>query len=327
MKPQPILPTVQNYDWGEQGNSALIPRLLGIRPKKNVPYAELWLGAPQLKFLVKILTASKNLSIQAHPNAAQAKAGFAREKNIRDKSLRNYRDPNPKYEMIIALSDFYLLSGFRKLDDIAREWKKSKALLKLSEPPKTSIKAFYGKLMTLDPNLVNLALAEHIRALGPLSRHSKNSAAYWFLKAAHAHCPGTSKDRGLLAFYLLNLIHLKPSEAHFIRAGRLHSHLEGRGIEVMTHSDNVVRGGLTSKHVDLSELLKICSFSPDLPDILKADSDGEFTVPGRPFRVQMTPRKRETAPFLKAERGNWGEILLQICYKKFNQNLKISCYN
>ena len=228
----------------------------------------------KLPYLFKVLAAAKPLSIQAHPSLDQAKEGFESE-NRRgipvEASNRNYKDDNHKPECICALSEFWALCGFRNITDILVLMRKicplglAKELNLLEKfPNPQGLKQFYTKLMTMDPK-VQLQIIEE--AQKNAQYHSDEDPAFrWIVRIAEEY----SSDIGILSPVLLNLIQLKPGQALFLPAGELHSYLGGLGMELMANSDNVLRGGLTPKHIDVRELLKALNFDPWPVNILEA---------------------------------------------------------
>ena len=280
---------VQPYQWG---GTDFLPRLLGYVNSAAAPQAEYWLGAhpaapaqlatapgtsiegyltehgaPPLQFLLKILDVRDMLSIQVHPTKAQAVEGFARENALGiDLSAknRNYKDANDKPELMVALSEFWLLHGFRSENEIA---------LTLAQlPPLNPLRkkllddglaaAFAFALAGENPQVQAMqhALAAHIQALPPLA--DKNSTEFWLQrwleKNPQAHA-------GLLTLYFLNLVQVPPGAAVYQPAGLLHAYLEGQNVELMANSDNVLRAGLTPKHIDVPELLRVCHLRPTDP--------------------------------------------------------------
>jgi mannose-6-phosphate isomerase len=272
---------IENYAWGSR---TAIPSLLGVEPDGK-PQAELWIGAhpkapstvdgialdvaiaasPErwlgrrvaerfsaLPFLLKVLAAAEPLSIQCHPDRAQAREGFARENAAGisiDAPHRNYRDANHKPELIVALTRFRALKGFRPHEEIAQRFGAFDDLKALFVDvmgwPKQKVDAF-GRASG-DPIVAELA----------------------------KKYPG---DPGTLAPLLLNVVTLEPGQALFLRARELHSYLEGTGIEIMANSDNVLRGGLTPKHVDVPELERVLMFEPgDARAIDPIEVNGERT--------------------------------------------------
>lgn len=230
----------------------------------------------QLPFLFKVLAATEPLSIQAHPNQNQARTGYERENQAKiplDAPHRNYRDENHKPEIICALTEFWGLNGFRAIEDLRRLLEcycpNSLAdffmsLHRLS--PENTLRQLFRHLLTLQRNEKDNTIAEVVHRAqrttpeDPLSR--------WLLKLCAAY-PG---DIGILAPIILNLVRLTPGQAMHLPAGRLHAYLEGVGIELMANSDNVLRGGLTSKHVDQDELMRVLQFESCDPGVMTAQS-------------------------------------------------------
>jgi mannose-6-phosphate isomerase len=226
----------------------------------------------KMPFLFKVLSASNPLSIQAHPDKHQAEAGFLRENTNLiplDAANRNYRDNNHKPELICALTDMWALKGFRDPAEIIRLFKPLEGIsgigcidLIKTRPDESGIKAFFMYLMDLDEakaaNLINDAI-KVIQAL------RGEDYAYEWMYRLNMEYPG---DIGVLAPLYLNLLKLIPGEAIFLPARELHAYLSGAGLEIMANSDNVLRGGLTRKHIDIPELMNILSFIPDKPQII-----------------------------------------------------------
>ena len=218
----------------------------------------------QLPYLFKVLAAAKPLSIQAHPSRAQARAGFELE-NSQGIPLyatnRNYKDANHKPECICALSPFWALCGFRNIADIlflvgevcpkglGRELNQLK-----KHSDASGLKSFFTKLMSLESGRKIQVI--HEASQNAKKRGEKEPAFQWTAKLG-AEYPS---DIGMLAPLYLNLVQLEPGQALFLPSGELHAYLEGFGIELMANSDNVLRGGLTPKHIDVPELLKILNF-------------------------------------------------------------------
>jgi mannose-6-phosphate isomerase len=238
-----------------------------------------------LPYLFKVLAAAKPLSIQAHPNAHQAREGFESE-NIQgiplDAPYRNYRDANHKPECICALTQFWALSRFRRIPGILSYLKKvcvyglDAEINNLKQQPTSEgLKRFYTDLMTMDADRQNRIVTQALEQAQLFE--SEDPVFKWMLKIA-ADYPG---DIGVLAPILLNLVCLEPGQALFLDAGELHAYLEGLGIELMANSDNVLRGGLTPKHVDVPELLRVLKFEDQDVSFLKPQElvPNEFVYP------------------------------------------------
>ncbi len=218
----------------------------------------------RLPYLFKVLAAAQPLSIQAHPNLKQAKQGFERENQLDiplDDPQRNYRDDNHKPECLCALGPFWALNGFRKIDNMFNlmaklnltSLAKETALIK-ANPNSSGLKTFFQALMTLSGKQKLAVLTEATDLAAKLS--DTDPAFQWILRLNKAY----PQDIGALAPLFLNLVCLQAGEAIFLKSGELHAYLEGVGIELMANSDNVLRGGLTPKHVDVPELLRCLNF-------------------------------------------------------------------
>ncbi|MBK8870498.1 MAG: mannose-6-phosphate isomerase, class I [Elusimicrobia bacterium] len=231
-----------------------------------------------LPFLFKVLDAAKPLSIQVHPGLEQARAGFADEdaRGVpRQAPSRNYKDANHKPELVVAFGiDFWALRGFRPYSQITELLGAHPELHKLARefvPTAEGLKRLYGSFMTDRTENVEALLRpllDRWRRENQKAPFPKEDPRYWVLRAdAQFSSPGRT-DRGLLSVLLLNLVKLKPGEALYLPAGVLHAYLEGTAMEIMANSDNVLRGGLTPKHVDVPELLKTVVFEGALPEVL-----------------------------------------------------------
>lgn len=232
----------------------------------------------RLPYLFKVLDAHKMLSIQAHPNKTQAEEGYARENaaGIPLKAAnRNYKDDNHKPEVHVALTDFWMLHGFRPLEEIARVAITTPELASVlgdvgrkldragqdASARKELLRSVYGRIMAMRQPEVDSLLNPLLARLGKEHPSDKAAADYWALRAAESFpLPDGHRDRGIVSVYLLNLVHLKPGQGTYQPAGMLHAYLEGVNVELMANSDNVLRGGLTPKHVDVAELMQTLTF-------------------------------------------------------------------
>jgi mannose-6-phosphate isomerase len=259
----------------------------------------------RLPYLFKVLAAVRPLSIQAHPSLAQARAGFARENRLGiplDAPNRNYRDDNHKPEMICALTDFWALCGFRPIRDIITRLEKTCHQTLESElealrgsQNEEGLKAFFRALMTMDAR----RKAEIISQAGESSsQFSEEDGAFEWVARLLKEFP---EDMGILSPLLMNLVCLKPGEAMFLGAGVFHAYLNGVGMELMANSDNVLRGGLTSKHTDVEELLQILDFTETGIEILTGEEvvQGEriYASPADEFILSVIAPK-DGAPYL-----------------------------
>ncbi len=280
-----LVNTVQPYAWG---STTAIAALQG-RPPAATKEAELWMGAhpsapsrvhgstllariaeaperalgtaalrrfgPRLPFLFKILAAEEPLSLQAHPSIAQAEAGYEREDRAgiaRDAPNRNYRDRNHKPELLCALGPFVALCGFR---DIAatRALFEALAVPGLQALDLGDLRETFRTIMTTDVSALVFEVSAACEKLtgGPFALEAE-----WGARLGQKH-PG---DAGVLGALMLNLVVLAEGEAIYLPAGNLHAYLHGVGVEIMANSDNVLRGGMTPKHVDVEELMRVLDF-------------------------------------------------------------------
>lgn len=314
--------TIRPYAWG---STTALPHLLGVEPTGE-PQAELWMGAhpgapsridrgageqplpdviaadperelgaatvarfgPRLPFLLKILAAGAPLSLQVHPDPAQAEAGFEDEERRRvplDAAHRNYKDPHHKPEMLCALTPFDGLCGFRTpphsaalLEGLGVGSLKPYADLLRAHPEDAALREVFTAVLTADREEMAHTVAE---AAAAAERLGGPYAPY--ARLAHDY-PG---DPGVIAAMLLNHFRLQPGEAVFLGAGVPHAYIDGLGVEVLANSDNVLRAGLTPKHVDVPELLKIVKFEAGDPHVLRPEGDGEelYEAPVDEFRL------------------------------------------
>ncbi|MEY4898391.1 MAG: mannose-6-phosphate isomerase, class [Actinomycetota bacterium] len=282
-----IVNTPRDYAWG---STSAIAGLLGTVPSGSTE-AELWLGdhpacparvkstgqsliewgashperfgTGPLPFLLKVLAAESPLSIQAHPTRVQAEHGFDKENDAGldpDSPNRNYRDANHKPEVIVALSEFSALCGFRPsaerasiIAELIRQGTPGSS--ELASAVTTGLEVAVEWMLTRGDGMNQLveALSAGIRAPSDAVVDDALETA----RVLSGHFPG---DPGIGVSILLNHVMLRPGEALFLPAGNIHAYLNGLGIEVMAASDNVLRGGLTSKHVDIPELLDVLDF-------------------------------------------------------------------
>ena len=280
--------TPRDYAWG---STTAIAGLLGTTPS-GAPEAELWLGAHpgsparildttqtdgaadlahwtqtagKLPYLLKVLAAASPLSLQAHPSSAQARAGFERENAeglAPDSPVRNYKDPFHKPEMIFALSDpFDALCGFR-------EPAESRAALERLAGGDRAVAAFAATLEGEPADVLRRAtewllggapeVADVVDGVVAAAQDAEGIDADTVRMLAAAF-PG---DPGIVLALLLNRVALRPGDALYLPAGNIHAYLRGLGVELMAASDNVLRGGLTPKRIDVPELVSILDFRP-----------------------------------------------------------------
>ncbi|NMO90771.1 mannose-6-phosphate isomerase, class I [Actinomycetospora sp. TBRC 11914] len=330
--------TVRPYAWGSRTH---IAALLGEPVPSPHPQAELWLGAHadapsrlvehaadrtlldalaadpegtfgparagrwqgRLPFLLKVLAADEPLSLQTHPSAEQAAAGFAREEASgvpQDAPDRNYRDPLPKPEILCALEEFHALAGFRdavvtvrllralEVDQLAHHTE-----LLAAQPGPDGLRALFTTWITLPQRIVDELVPALLDGCVRLAKTPGSPGApggefereVRTLLDLGERYPG---DAGVLAALLLNRVVLAEGECLFQPAGSPHAYLSGCGIELMANSDNVLRAGLTPKHVDVPELLRILDFRCGPPPVIAPRREGPrsvFTAPSDHFRL------------------------------------------
>jgi mannose-6-phosphate isomerase len=270
----------------------------------------------RLPYLFKVLAAAKPLSIQAHPSLAQANEGYMRENSLGiplDAYNRNYKDDNHKPECICALTFFWALNGFRKisgilalLEKICPQGLKSDLNNLRVEPNSLGLKKFFQAIMTMDRDKQNKIIAD---AIINAQKFSDDDQAYKWMIDLHNEYPA---DIGVFSPILLNLICLKPGQAMFLPAGELHAYLDGVGIELMANSDNVLRGGLTPKHVDVPELLNVLNFEERelyiLSPIVSNECERIYSSRAEEFVLSVITLKRDLTCYSPTNRSV--EILL-----------------
>ncbi|MEP3389295.1 MAG: mannose-6-phosphate isomerase, class I [Reichenbachiella sp.] len=304
-----LIGKIQNYAWG---GSSYIPQLLSITAEEK-PYAEYWLGAHvnapaildsknsplnefiegdpkgilgpiieskfgRLPFLFKVLDVNDMLSIQVHPTKTEAEKGFARENELGipiSAPHRNYKDDNHKPEIMVALSEFWLLHGFlpeAKLKETLSDTPELSHLISVFESD--GYKGLYQTVMEESDDTTEKVLRPLIERVLPKYEAGdlvKSSADYWAAKAYKTFCQDGKLDKGIYSIYFFNIVKVNPGEAVFQDAGIPHAYMEGQNMELMANSDNVLRGGLTPKHVDVPELLKHVAFEETHPNIMQGE--------------------------------------------------------
>lgn len=300
---------VQHYAWGGYD---YIPSLLNINNITHKPFAEYWMGIHSsaisqievngkwqlltdflqqnptvlgkktlehfnsLPYLFKILDVREMLSIQVHPTKAAAEEGFNKEEKagiIITASNRNYKDKNHKPEMMVALSPFWLLHGFKTASVLEQTLQQNKVFHSLvSIFNNNDYKALYKYVMEMPQEKVDEMLKPVLQTIIPLYKQqklTKNNPDFWAVRAVINNTdPYQNIDKGIFSIYFFNLLQLQAGQAIFQGAGLPHAYLEGVNVELMANSDNVLRGGLTPKHVDVQELLKHIKFEGITPHLL-----------------------------------------------------------
>ncbi|WP_330249997.1 mannose-6-phosphate isomerase, class I [Nocardia sp. NBC_00565] len=273
--------------------------LVAADPERELGTVALEFGG-RLPFLLKILAAEEPLSLQAHPSSAQAHAGFERENRARvplQSPMRNYRDENHKPELVVALDRFEALAGFREprrtvelLRALDVPGLRSYADLLAAQPDSAGLRTLFTTWITLPQHVLAMLLPQVldgcVRYLSSKGNRQFIAEARTTLELAEAY-PG---DAGVLAALLLNRLTLEPGQGLFLAAGNLHAYLRGLGVEIMANSDNVLRGGLTPKHVDVPELLRVLDFEPiELPVVLPepaGDGSVRYRTPAPEFALR-----------------------------------------
>jgi len=233
----------------------------------------------RLPYLLKILDVKDMLSIQVHPTKQNAQTAFEAENEggiALDSPQRNFKDDNHKPELMLALSDFWLLHGFKKpktLQAILREIPELHFLVPIFGGD--NYKKLYQHVMEMPQNQVDRHLKTLVERIIPHYQNgklNKDKEDFWVARAAQTYSNGNHIDRGIFSIYFFNLLHLQPGQAIFQDSGLPHAYLEGQNVEIMSNSDNVLRGGLTPKHVDVPELMKHVKFEATTPNIITGQS-------------------------------------------------------
>jgi len=267
----------------------------------------------ELPFLFKVLAAASPLSIQAHPNIEQAREGYRRENRKKipiDAYERSYRDRNHKPEIIAALTPFWSMSGFRPVPRILEllGWIGFRSIAKeikwLEKSPNgEGLKTFIHSLLTLPEDRKDDAIGEALswaRNNHDAAKDHYRPVCRWTIEISSQY----PRDIGVLSPILLNLVCLNPGEAMFTPAGVLHAYLDGVGIELMANSDNVLRGGLTGKYIDVPELLKVLTYIPrafePVVEIGRSGKEVTYDSPAQEFRLSRI-RLKENSRYESAE--------------------------
>lgn len=231
-----------------------------------------------LPYLFKVLDVRQMLSIQVHPDKNSAKKEFESENSLgiaMTASNRNYKDDNHKPELMVALGDFFLLHGFKTEHDLTLLLENIPEFQFLNEIFEAgNYQALFETVMLMPQEKVNEHLEPLVNRILPVYQQNgwqKNQENFWAARAATTFCKPGFYDRGIFCIYFLNLVHLNQGEGVFQPPGMPHAYLEGQNVEVMANSDNVLRAGLTDKHVAVQELLRYINFTSTKPVILSAE--------------------------------------------------------
>lgn len=291
----------RHYDWG---GTQYIPQLMQLKNDQNKPFAEYWMGAHasapaiidtdqygsialdqllqkdkslgNLPYLYKILDVASMLSIQVHPNKSDAAIGFEKEEKAGislTASNRNYKDKNHKPEVMVALSDFWLLHGFLApalMQKRLNEFQPFKGLINaFANDDYKNLYQHFMQLDSADSDAILIPLLEEAVASVKNGSVDKMHPHWWANKYYQGVVPSAHVDKGIFSIYILNIVYIPKNHGIFQGAGLLHAYLEGQNIELMANSDNVLRGGLTPKHVDMNELMQHVLFKPTNPAVME----------------------------------------------------------
>ena len=317
-----LIGSVQHYSWG---GTKFLPQLLTIENPNHAPFAEYWLGvhaggpasvevnqqavllsdiiasdpvaalsAPVyeqfggLPYLFKVLDVKDMLSIQVHPTKEYAKVAFEKEEAAGvalDAPNRNYKDKNHKPEIMLAMSEFWLLHGFKSEVKILETLENSAEFQVLAPLYKSEgLAGLYTFLMEMEQAQVDSLLGPVVkRALRNKQdgKIDKTSPEWWVAKLYENSNGIYPIDKGVFSLYLFNIVCIMPGQGIFQDAGVPHAYLEGQNVELMANSDNVLRGGLTPKHIDVPELIKNIKFEYIEPVIIEGTKPcmGESVYP------------------------------------------------
>jgi mannose-6-phosphate isomerase len=360
VKPRPYLMQnqIQHYAWGTRNDEAFIPRLLGTKPQPDTPYAELWMGAhpkapsvvvvegtaipldqwivayplellgaavaerflDRLPFLFKVLSTQEALSIQAHPNKAQAEVLHARDPE-------HYPDDNHKPELAVALDSLTALVGIRPLIEILDALDRYPELVGLVGPGihqriRVAKNPSYPEQQALVQAMFAALIERSVTCAEELSRSIDHLAARLaesagelreeerlFLDLRQKYA---GADVGLLAIFLLNLVHLQAGEGVYTPAGIPHAYLQGNIVECMANSDNVVRVGLTPKFKDAQALLDILDCQPGVISFVEGDLNSSEVIYRTPFVEFEVSRWRMEPSQEKSTIGSGPRVLIVI---------------
>ena len=302
---------VKHYEWG---GISFIPSLLKKVNEKKIPHAEYWMGthplgqsvvdtggsiptelnaiANSLPYLFKVLDVKDMLSIQVHPSKDAAEIEFARE----EAEGIPLDAPNRSY------SDFWLLHGFKPTEALINTLTNVTELNELLPVfNELGYAGLYQHVMEMPQAEVNRLLLPLLNKLTDIYKDEasdKSTADYWASKAASTFNTDGNIDRGIFSIYIFNIIQLKKGEAIFQADGVPHAYLEGQNVEIMANSDNVLRGGLTTKHIDVVELMKHVKCEATIPQIITGDVNGEGE------RTYNTPVPDFTLSVFEMEKGD-----------------------
>ena len=295
---------VKDYAWG---NKDFLPSLLGYEVSEK-PQAEYWMGTHpsgeavtegknlsdvigrRLPFLFKVLAIDSPLSLQCHPNKIQAKEGWKKEEALRVKGEPyNYQDDNEKAEVLCALTPVTALCGFKTFEDASKALNEYIPLsVKKYLDEKKDIKDLFLSLFGLaqdDKESVLAELRENIEKKGKEKNEGEYYTTEGVISTVLKKYPG---DIGCVFPLIMNVVHVAPGEALYLEPDTLHAYVKGNGMELMTASDNVLRGGLTPKRIDLKELSSLLYFGPSFPrNVEKREKDGiiNYLTPSPDFML------------------------------------------
>ena len=335
----PMKNVIQTYPWGSE---TAFTDIFNIKNPLKQPQAEVWMGAHingcsqvlhkgnfidlsalinqdknaylsqsiqesfgELPYLFKILSADKALSIQVHPSKSEAEQGFNRENTLNiplSAAYRNYKDPNHKPELVYALTPYQAMNGFRSIPDILNNFLNvdSVELRPIvnqlqQQQDELGLRSFFIQLLSLTDKPKCFAIQD---LLSYARINSGDTLCDLIVQLSEQY----SNDIGLFSPLMLNVITLNPGEAMFLEARTPHAYIKGTGLEVMANSDNVLRAGLTNKHIDLTELANCTEFKTKPFDQLRIQAQQQngiltydIPVPDFKFTLYQCPKNQMIA--------------------------------
>jgi mannose-6-phosphate isomerase len=297
-----------------------LTELIAAEPERVIGAASVAAYGPRLPYLMKVLAAAQPLSLQAHPSREQAQAGYDREQASgvpRDAPERSYRDGWPKPEVLCALESTEALCGFREPKETYELFVRLGvgSALELVEPLRAGTGAelaqVFSRLLHLGRTSGAKQVVDDVVAAARGAEHAPELADFAVTAVEVARFyPG---DPGVLAALLMNRLEFGPYDAIYLPPGDLHAYLRGGGIEIMANSDNVLRGGLTPKHIDVEELLAVLDFAPSCPAPIPCleERSGVFAyqAPAEEFALWRIEQQPETGAL---PGGGSGRVVLVV---------------
>lgn len=304
--------SVQKYHWGDKSS---IPNLLNISNNLNESFAELWMGVHHrgvskilqtgqqldtwlyndkinrlgvklsnrfngLSYLLKVLAVESPLSIQVHPSIPIAENGFDKENKLSipiDDPKRTFKDKNHKPEMVVAITSFWVMKGFRAVDKIRDnfnilDYEPLNKIIYQNNSDEQILKELLAFILQLDKKRKN----ELLQIIKRIINDEQLNDEWEWIKTLQSFYPD---DISIISPLYLNLIKLEPGEALYLQDQEIHAYLNGVSVEIMANSDNVIRGGLTQKYINIDQLISVTNFQSSIVEIIKPDNNSIFRYP------------------------------------------------